>query len=96
MTWRVTPLALSLLTVSAWVLSLAVLTARPDLFVAVLPLALVLATLAVRPAPPDYAVTHRISSDRAFEGDTVTVTVEITARSAVPLMELLEPVAPDA
>ena len=94
MTWRVTPLTLSLLTVSAWVLSLAVLTARPDLFVAVLPLALVLATLAVRPAAPDYSVVHRISSDRVFEGDTVTVTVEVTATTAVPLMELLEPLAP--
>lgn len=91
MTWRVTPLTRSLLTVLAWILSLAVLTARPDLFVAVLPLALVLATLAVRPPPPDYSVTHRISSDRVFEGDTVTVTVEVTARTATPLIELYEP-----
>ena len=30
MTWRVTPLTRSLLTVIAWILSLAVLTARPD------------------------------------------------------------------
>jgi uncharacterized protein (DUF58 family) len=90
MTWRVTPLTRSLLTVIAWILSLAVLTARPDLFVAVLPLALVLATLAVRPTPPDYTVTHRISSDRVFEGDTVTVTVEVTARTATPLIELYE------
>lgn len=90
MTWRVTPLTRSLLTVMAWMLSLAVLTARPDLFVAVLPLALVLATLAVRPTPPDYSVTHRISSDRVFEGDTVTVTVEVTARTATPLIELYE------
>jgi uncharacterized protein (DUF58 family) len=90
MTWRVTPLTRSLLTVIAWMLSLAVLTARPDLFVAVLPLALVLATLAVRPSPPDYSVTHRISSDRVFEGDTVTVTVEVTARTATPLIELYE------
>ena len=93
MTWRVTPLTRSLLTVIAWILSLAVLTARADLFVAVLPLALVLATLAVRPSPPDYAVTHRISRDRVFEGDTVTVTVEVTARAAAPLMELYEPLA---
>ncbi len=93
MTWRVTPLTLSLLTVAAWVLSLAVLTARPDLFVAVLPLALVLATLAVRPSAPDYSVTHRISGDRVFEGDTVTVTVEVTASTPVALLELYEPLA---
>ena len=94
MTWRVTPLTLSLLTVSAWVLSLAVLTARPDLFAAVLPLALVLATLAVPPAAPDYSVIHRISSDRVFEGDLVTVTVDVNARSPIALMELLEPLVP--
>jgi len=93
MTWRVTPLTLSLLTVTAWVLSLAVLTARPDLFVAVLPLALVLATLAVRPSAPDYSVMHRISGDRVFEGDTVTVTVEVTASTVVALLELYEPLA---
>ena len=93
MTWRVTPLTLSLLTVSAWMLSLAVLTARPDLFVAVLPLALVLATLAVRPFAPDYSLMHRISGDRVFEGDTVTVTVEVTASTAVALLELYEPLA---
>lgn len=96
MTWRVTPLTLSLLTVTAAMLSLAVFTARPDLFVAVLPLALVLATLAVPLPAPDYSVTHRISSDRVFEGDTVTVTVEVTARSALPLIELYEPLAPDS
>ncbi len=94
MTWRVTPLTLSLLTVTAWVLSLAVLTGRPDLFVAVLPLALVLATLAVRPSAPDYSLMHRISGDRVFEGDTVTVTVEVTASTAVALLELYEPLAP--
>jgi len=93
MTWRVTPLTLSLLTVTAWVLSLAVLTARPDLFVAVLPLALVLATLAARPSAPDYSVMHRISGDRVFEGDTVTVTVEVTASTVVALLELYEPLA---
>ncbi len=94
MTWRVTPLTLSLLTVTAWVLSLAVLTGRPDLFVAVLPLALVLATLAVRPSAPDYSLMHRISGDRVFEGDAVTVTVEVTASTAVALLELYEPLAP--
>jgi uncharacterized protein (DUF58 family) len=36
-------------------------------------------------------VTHRISSDRVFEGDTVTVTVEVTARRGAPLIELYEP-----
>ena len=50
MTWRVTPLALSLLTVVGWIVSLAVLTARADLLVVAVPLALGLATLARRAA----------------------------------------------
>ena len=91
MTARPTPLALSLLTVAAWALSLAVLSARAELFVAALPLVLALAALALRPSLPDYALTHEVSTDRVFEGDTVTVTVSVAARSAIPLMELLEP-----
>jgi uncharacterized protein (DUF58 family) len=95
MTGRVTPLGLSLLTVAAWALSLAVLSARPELFVAALPLVLVLAMAAVRRAAPHYSVAHHTSVDRAIEGESVTVTVTVTARSAVPLMELLEPLPRD-
>jgi uncharacterized protein (DUF58 family) len=94
MTVRLTPLALSLLTVTAWALSLAILSARPELFVAALPLALALASLALRPTVPTYAVTHHVSADRVFEGEGVTVTVEVTAASAVPLMELIDPLPP--
>jgi len=93
MTWRVTPLALSLVTLAGVILSLAVLTARPDLFMAAVPLALALGTLALRAPAPDYALSYAISSDRVWEGDTVTVNVEVTARSVIPFMELLEPLA---
>ena len=91
MTWRVTPLALSLLTVIGWIVSLAVLTARADLLVVAVPLALGLATLARRTAPPDYTLVRRFSRDRLLEGETVTVEVEVTARSTIPFMELLDP-----
>ena len=94
MTGGVTPLGLSLLTVAAWALSLAVISARPELFVAALPLSLTLATLARRRSIPDYSVTHRISADRLFEGERLTVTVTVTARSAVALIELYEPLPP--
>jgi uncharacterized protein (DUF58 family) len=94
MTWRVTPLALSLLTIVGWILSLAILTARPDLFMIALPIALVLATLSLRPGAPDYSLTHQVSRVRLFEGETLTVTVEVTAKSRIPLMELLEPLPP--
>ena len=91
MTAHLTPLGLSLLTVTVWALPLAVFTARTELFVAALPLVLALAALALRPSIPDYSLTHEVSTDRVFEGDAVTVTVAVAARSAVPLMELLEP-----
>ena len=91
---RVSPLGLTLLTVTAWALALGVLCARPELFVAALPLALVLATLAARPAAPAYTLSHHVSADRVFEGERVTVTVDVTAHSAVPLLELREPLPP--
>ena len=90
MTGRVTPLGVSLLTVAAWAMSLAVLSARPELFVVALPLVLVLAMAALRRSAPDYAVVHHVSTDRVMEGESVAVTVTVTAQSAVPFMELLE------
>jgi len=91
MTGRVTPLGLSLLAVTPWALSLAVLSARPELFVVALPLLLVLATLALRASAPDHSIEHEVSRDRVFEGESVTVTVTVATRSPIPLMELLGP-----
>jgi uncharacterized protein (DUF58 family) len=95
MTGRVTPLGLSLLTVAAWAVSLAVISARAELFIAALPLVLVVAIATRRAAAPDYAVAHEVSTDRLTEGETVTVTITITARSGVPLLELLEQLPPE-
>ena len=96
MTGRLTPLALSILAVAAWAVSLGVLAARPELFLAALPGLLVLATLA-RPVPiPRCSIAHRVSGDRLFEGGTVTVTVTVSARSPVALVELLGPLPPGA
>jgi uncharacterized protein (DUF58 family) len=94
MTGRVTPFALSLLAIGAWAISLGVLFARPELLAAMLPSVLVLATLARRPPRPGYAITHEVSSDRIFEGGAVTVTVTVSARSPVALIELLGPLPP--
>jgi len=91
MTGRVTPLGLSMLAVAAWALSLAVLSARAELFVVALPLLVVLATLARRAPLPDERIDHEISGDRVFEGERVTVTVTVTASSPISLIELLGP-----
>jgi uncharacterized protein (DUF58 family) len=95
MNGRVTPLTVSLLTVTAWAVSLAVLSARPELVVAALPLVLVLATLIVRRGVPEYSVTLQRSIDRIFEGEIVTVTIAVTAASGIPLMQLLGPLPRD-
>ena len=95
MTGRVTPLGLSLLTVAGWALSLGVLAGRPELLLAALSLMLALATLARRGSAPDYALACAVSSDRVFEGDGLTVTVTVTAESAVPLMVLRGPLPRD-
>ncbi len=96
MTERVTPLTVSILTVAAWALSLAMFAARPELFVAALPLLVTLAALGFRPSISDYGLTQVISGDRVFEGERVTVTVTVTARAPIPLMELVAPLAPES
>lgn len=95
MTGRVTPLGLALLTVAAWAVSLGVLSARPELLIAAVPLALVLATLALRRPAPDYSLTCETSADRVFEDDGVTVTVTVTAKSALPLGVVIGPLPRD-
>ncbi len=94
MTGRVTPLALSLMVIAAWAVSLGVLSARPELFAVALPILLVLAPLARRAPLPDHSIAHQISSNRVFEGGAVTVTVTVAARSPIALIELLGPLPP--
>ena len=94
MTARATPLALSLLSLAACALSLGLLSARPELFAATLPILLVLAALARRAPLPGYSIAHEVSSDRVFEGGAVTVTVTVAARSPIALIELLGPLPP--
>ncbi len=91
MTGGVTPLGLTLLAVAGWAISLGVLFARPDLFAVALPIALVLATLALRPPAFRYSIGHEVSAERLFEGERATITIAITARSPLPLVEILGP-----
>ena len=87
MTGRASPLALSLLAVAGWAVSLGVLSGRPELLVVGLPVLLLLATLARPAARPDYSIEHEIGSDRIFEGGEVTVTMTVIARSRLGLIE---------
>ena len=94
MTAQVTPLGASLLTVAAWAVSLAVISARAELFVTALPLVLLVTVAALRRAP-DYAVGHHVSTTRVIEGEPLSVTVTVTARTAVPFLEIVDVVPRD-
>jgi uncharacterized protein (DUF58 family) len=91
---RLTPLALSVVTIGAWGLVLGVLSGRAELAVVVLPLLLGLVRLRRRHAPLDWSLTRAISSARVLEGERVTVTVTVSASEPVPLLELFEPLPP--
>jgi uncharacterized protein (DUF58 family) len=94
MSGHVTPAGLSVLTVAAWAVSLAVIAGRPEPFIAAVPLVLALAFAALRRSVPAWSVARHVSADRVTEGEPVTVTVTVTARSAIPLMELLDVLPP--
>jgi uncharacterized protein (DUF58 family) len=87
---QLTPLALSLLAVTAWSLALGILTGRAELFMAALPLLLALGTLARRAPSPRYRLIHEVSAERVFEDERVAVTIAIEARSSIAFMEVLE------
>jgi len=91
---RFTRLAVPTVRLVALVLFLALLLGRPELGLVALPLLLKLLRVALGRGVPEYLVDHTVSAERLFEGDEVTVTVTLTARSRVWLLELLEPLPP--
>lgn len=91
---RLTPLALSVVTLAASALVLGVFSGRPELVVAVVPLVLGLLRRARAHPPRDWRVVRTLSADRAVEGERVVVTLTVRAGAAVPLLELFEPLPP--
>ncbi|PYN32183.1 MAG: hypothetical protein DME01_22600 [Candidatus Rokuibacteriota bacterium] len=94
MTMRLTPLALSVVTVCAWGLVLGVLSGRAELAVVVLPLLLGLLRIGRTVAAREWSLARALSAPRVFEGERVTVTVTVSADGPVPLLELFEPLPP--
>ena len=94
MTTRTTSLALSIMAVAGCALSLGVLSGRPELFIAALPLLLALLPLALGAPALDHRITHEISRERVFEGECVTVSVTVAAGAPIALVELLGPLPP--
>ena len=87
---HITPFGMAVLIVMAWAVALAVLSARPELLVVTIPFALALATASLKRAGPDPQVSHGLSTERLNEGESVSVTVTVTAHTALPLLELLD------
>jgi len=91
--WRPTPLNLSLLALAGWAFFLGVATGRVELLLAGIPLVVTL-VLGQRVAPrPTLHIDHVVSAARLVEDERVTVTVTLRA-DADGVVELLEPLAP--
>src|SRR5438445_9826284 len=83
-----------LLAIATLALFLGVAFARVDLVLIAVPCLLALLVGMAVDTAATYTVTHEISQTRLFEGDVFTVTITIVARSAIPLLEILEPLPP--
>jgi len=95
MSWRLTPLVFSVVTIAAWGLVLGVLSGRAELVVVVLPLLAGLLRIGrERIAAGEWSLDRVVSSVRVFEGERVAVTVTVRAGAPVPLLELFEPLPP--
>ncbi len=93
MTSRATPLALASL--AAWSILLGVLTSRPELFIAAVPLLLpVLLSAGASHRPPRWSLTHAVSTERLFEGERAVVTLRLTAHTPLAQIEVLEVLPP--
>ena len=93
MTPRVTPLALSVVSLAACGLVLGIFTGRPELVVAVVPLVFCLVRRSSL-GSGDWRITRALSADQAFEGERVVVTITVSAGGPVPVLELFEPLPP--
>jgi uncharacterized protein (DUF58 family) len=94
--WRLTGLNVSLLTLAGWALFLGVLTGRADLVIVAVPLLVALVASRRPGRPPALQIGHALSADRVLEEERVTVTVTLRAAQAVPLVEVLVPLPPRA
>jgi uncharacterized protein (DUF58 family) len=90
---RLTPLALSVVSLAASGLVFAIFTGRPELIVAVVPLVFGLFRRRFL-ASGDWSIARVLSADQAFEGERVIVTITVSASGTVPTLELFEPLPP--
>jgi uncharacterized protein (DUF58 family) len=92
--WRPTALNVSFLTVVGWALFLGVITGRADVIVVAIPLVVALVAGRRTRGAAALQIDHRLSAERVFEDERVSVTITVSANARVPLVELLEPLPP--
>jgi uncharacterized protein (DUF58 family) len=93
-TVRSTPLAFALAILLAWVLFLGVLSDRMELFVAAIPLAFGLSSVAVPIRPQRLELRQEVSAVRLAEGEQARVTVTIVAAEPAPMIEVITVLPP--
>lgn len=91
MSSRPTRLNVSAVALAAWALFLGVLSGRPELFLVAVPLLFGVASSGLRRGRVGIDLAHDVAPRRLFEGERLSVSVTITARSSLPLLEVMEP-----
>jgi uncharacterized protein (DUF58 family) len=92
--WHPTPLNLSFLTLVGWAVFLGALTGQAELILVAIPLVVALTVGRLVSAGPAWQLTRELSADRLLEDERLTVTFTLRAHTALPLIELLEPLPP--
>jgi uncharacterized protein (DUF58 family) len=90
---RVNPQLHRLLGIAAWALFLGVVFARAELVLMGIPALLAIFVGLASERSAAYQVAHEVSTSRLFEGEVLQVTITILGRSAVPCIEVLDPLA---
>lgn len=91
MTARPTPLAFALATLLAWALFLGVIVGRAELLIAAVPLAVALLSARRLGGLPRFDLRQEVSAERLAEGGRLAASVTVSARDALPLIEILQP-----
>jgi uncharacterized protein (DUF58 family) len=90
---RVNPQLHRLLGITALALFLGVIFARAELVLMAIPALLAIFVGLAGERSAAYEVAHEVSTSRLFEGEVLQVTITIIGRSAVPCIEVLDPLA---
>ncbi|MBI4641546.1 MAG: DUF58 domain-containing protein [Candidatus Tectomicrobia bacterium] len=92
---RLSSRSYSYLLLIALALFLSAIFQRIEMVFVAIPMISALAISILTQNIPRYALCHRVSKERLFEGENLTVTIEIRAETELPLVELIDPIPPE-